>query len=290
MKKYFYWFFLPLVLFIGCSDPEIKEPAPKPGPKTLAEQLAEADWETTAVTNGVVWKYHHFNDLFSANQSVTILDVDLSKETITTDIEYVTSGFLKTSEAAKSRRAFAAINGSYFDTSKGGSTVFFRKNGEIINQTRSGFTPYRENAGFAIDAEGGIAIVEKPGAGWASVDAHTLLVGGPLLVSVDELVKQQDVAFNTDRHPRTAVGVTKDNRLIAVVVDGRTNESHGMTIEEIASVMKALGCVNAMNLDGGGSSTAYVMNRGVVNYPCDNQKFDHEGERGVATVIVFAGE
>jgi exopolysaccharide biosynthesis protein len=63
-----------------------------------------------------------------------------------------------------------------------------------------------------------------------------------------------------------------------------------MTIEEIASVMKALGCVNAMNLDGGGSSTAYVMNRGVVNYPCDNQKFDHEGERGVATVIVFAGE
>lgn len=86
------------------------------------------------------------------------------------------------------------------------------------------------------------------------------------------------------------MGVTEANHLIAVVVDGRFTEAHGMTTEEVARLMHALCCVEAMNLDGGGSSTAWVRNRGVVNYPSDNNKFDHAGERGVATVITFMEE
>ncbi|WP_276496755.1 phosphodiester glycosidase family protein [Pontibacter litorisediminis] len=291
MKKLLALFLLPAMLLAGCSRDEVTPDTAPPvvqEPQTVAEQLANATWETRKVSESITWKYKRFEDLFNSNQSLTILEIDLSDESVQVDLPYVTSGFLKTSEGAANVRATAAINGSYFDTSKGGSTVFFKKDGEVINTTRSGFTTYRENAGFAIGADGSISIVKKPTAGWSSVqEVNTLLASGPLLVYDKALVNQVQEAFNTNRHPRTAVGLTADKRLIAVVVDGRFTEAHGMTTEELATVMQALGCVEAMNLDGGGSSTAWVRNRGVVNYPSDNKKYDHEGERGVATVLAF---
>ena len=120
-----------------------------------------------------------------------------------------------------------------------------------------------------------------------ALKARSLLTSGPLLVYVRKPIEQVDAKFNTNRHPRTAIGMTEKNHLIAVVVDGRSSEAHGMSTEELAVLMQVLGYTDAMNLDGGGSSTAWVKNRGVVNYPSDNKKFDHEGERGVATVITF---
>ncbi|SFG15850.1 phosphodiester glycosidase family protein [Pontibacter chinhatensis] len=294
MKKLLALLLLPAMLLAGCSKDEVTPDNTPPVvqvPQTVAEQLANATWETKKVSESIVWKYKHFDNLFNSNQSITILEIDLKDEKLKVDMPYVTSGFLKTSEGAARVRATAAINGSYFDTSKGGSTVFFKKDGQVINTTRSGFTPYRENAGFAIAADRSISIEKKPAAGWSSLsEANTLLTSGPLLVYEDKPVTQVQEVFNTNRHPRTAVGLTADNRLIAVVVDGRFSEAHGMTTEELATVMHALGCVEAMNLDGGGSSTAWLRNRGVVNYPCDNKKFDHEGERGVATVIAFVEE
>lgn len=285
-------FVLTTLGYTGCSKDKDNKPdnPPTEQPQTDAEKVAKAKWQTTKVSDAVTWKYFHFDDLFNARQSVTVFEVDLNNKNLKIDIPYVKSGFLKTSEGGASVRAVAAINGGYFDTNSGGSTVFFKKDGEVINSTRSGFTSYRENAGMAIDKNGKVTIVKKPSAGWKSVDAETLLVSGPLLMENGKTVDQADQAFNTNRHPRTAVGVTKDNRLIAVVVDGRSNQSFGMTTPEMAEVMKALDCVDAMNFDGGGSSTAYIRNRGVVNHPSDNKKFDHEGERGVATVIAFIEE
>lgn len=66
-----------------------------------------------------------------------------------------------------------------------------------------------------------------------------------------------------------------------------STNAHGMAIAELSEVMLALGCIQAMNLDGGGSSTAWVKNHGVVNYPSDNKQFDHNGERRVANAIVI---
>lgn len=255
--------------------------------KDDAQKVADANWQVAHLSDAVVWKYYHFNDLFSSNQFISVLQVNLEETGLKIDIPYVKSGFLKTSDAAINTRATAAINGSYFNTTKGGSTVFFKKNGEVINYTVDGFTPYRENAGFAVDGDRQVSILKRPSSGWTASQATTLLASGPLLLDNKEIVKQVQQAFNTNRHPRTAVGITEDNKLIAVVVDGRSAQSNGMTIHELSVVMKALGCVDAMNLDGGGSSTMWVKNRGVVNHPSDNGKFDQEGERGVATVISF---
>ncbi len=255
----------------------------------VVKQILDVDWKLDKLSDNIVYKYHHFNDLFNSNQSVSVLDIDINKNLVV-DIAYVTSSFLKTSDAGINADATAAINGSYFNTTIGGSTVFLKKDGKVINSTRMGFDTYRENAGFAIHKSGEISIIKKPAGKWDFTAVNTVLASGPLLIYDGILLDQINVAFNMNRHPRTAVGVTDKNHLIAVVVDGRHSQAHGMTIEELSILMDAFGCKEAMNLDGGGSSTLWLRNRGVINYPTDNKKFDHEGERGVATVITFTSK
>lgn len=284
----------PIILLLsifhsGCS---IEEPGlpltQETDPESLAEKLAAADWKVEEVSEELTWKYGHFQDLFGSVQSITVLEVDLEDEDVRVILDHVEEGFLRTSESGRRTGATAAVNGSFFDTKIGGSTVFLKRNGRIITPTRQGFTSYRENAGFGITASGEISIVTRPESGWEGLEEFPeLLVSGPLLVKENELVEQEKQAFNTNRHPRTAIGLTADGRLLAVVVDGRNAEAHGMSISELSRLMQALGCVEAMNLDGGGSSTAWVQTHGVVNYPSDNKHYDHGGERGVATVIGF---
>jgi len=107
--------------------------------------------------------------------------------------------------------------------------------------------------------------------------------GGPRLLSGGEWVPPEDFpATITDRrHPRTAIGVSADGRVVLVVVDGRQpTHSLGMTLPELAIALRRLGAVEAMNLDGGGSSTIVVGDR-VVNQPSDET-----GERPVADALV----
>ena len=79
------------------------------------------------------------------------------------------------------------------------------------------------------------------------------------------------VTFVDRRHPRTAVGVTADNVLLLVEVDGRSGLSQGASLDELAAIMKQEGAVNAINLDGGGSSTMVVQGS-VVNAPSDGRE------------------
>lgn len=75
--------------------------------------------------------------------------------------------------------------------------------------------------------------------------------------------------------------------IIIMVADGRHDEAVGLTLRELATILHGLGCVDAVNLDGGGSSTMYLRGHGVVNHPSGNGVFDHEGERAVRTVIMI---
>lgn len=81
------------------------------------------------------------------------------------------------------------------------------------------------------------------------------------------------------RAPRTAVGITRTGKLVLVTVDGRSRANTGMTLHELARLMIRLGAVEALNLDGGGSSTMVVGGR-IVNEPSDG------GERPVASAII----
>ncbi|MBQ3101825.1 phosphodiester glycosidase family protein [bacterium] len=71
------------------------------------------------------------------------------------------------------------------------------------------------------------------------------------------------------KNPRSAIGYTEDNSLIIVTVDGREKTSVGMTLNQLASLMKSLGCANAMNFDGGSSTVMYIAGN-VVNSPVNS--------------------
>lgn len=105
-------------------------------------------------------------------------------------------------------------------------------------------------------------------------DAQQAVSGGPWLVRDGKILVDGDAEdfpaaeFVAKRHPRTAVGVTKDRHLLLVTVDGRQSQSVGMSLNELAKFMLQLGAVQAMNLDGGGSTSMFVGG-GIVNGPSD---------------------
>lgn len=114
---------------------------------------------------------------------------------------------------------------------------------------------------------------------------EVLLGGGPILLAKGEIQTNPD-GFNPNsfvnaRHPRTAIGVRKDGALVLVTVDGRQpKKSVGMTIPELAVLMLELGCEEAMNLDGGGSTTMVIRNKVI------NNVSDATGERPVSDALI----
>lgn len=82
------------------------------------------------------------------------------------------------------------------------------------------------------------------------------------------------------RHPRTAVAKLKDGKFLMVTVDGRSEESVGMNLQELAEFLLELGAVDAMNLDGGGSTTMFLDGK------IPNKPSDKEGERKVSDAIL----
>ena len=100
-------------------------------------------------------------------------------------------------------------------------------------------------------------------------EVNHIISGGPYLVKNGDIyvdMTAQKLASIGGRNPRTAIGYTRDNHLIMLTADGREGASIGLTLIELANLMKELGCVNAMNLDGGGSTVMYINGK-VVNKP-----------------------
>ena len=109
----------------------------------------------------------------------------------------------------------------------------------------------------------------KMNPGWE--DVNHIISGGPYLVKEGEVfvdMTEQKLTSIGGRNPRTAIGYTADNHLILLTADGREGASIGLTLNELAKLMKQLGCVNAMNLDGGGSTIMYINGK-IVNKPAE---------------------
>lgn len=102
---------------------------------------------------------------------------------------------------------------------------------------------------------------------WENV--QHIISGGPYLLKDNQIfidMTAQKLQSIGGRNPRTAIGYTEDNNLVLVAVDGREGSSVGLTLVELAKLMKTLGCTNAINLDGGGSTVMYI-NGQIVNHP-----------------------
>jgi hypothetical protein len=126
-----------------------------------------------------------------------------------------------------------------------------------------------------------------------------LLQAGPLLVAHGEAVFRREddregfsaahAQFDSDitdgRYPRAALGVSP-GRLLAVAVDGRSRHDAGLTLEELAALMGALGCETAINLDGGGS-TSLISGGRLRNRPRGGWEAPELGGRPVSTALLF---
>lgn len=152
------------------------------------------------------------------------------------------------------------LNGGFFDMSNGKTSSNLIDEGIVKGTTCSNF-------GLIADGDsvkfGDVAEVK-----------NDFIGGTPALVKNGKIDIDQSYgdSFNNARHPRSAIGDNKDNFFL-VAVDGRTN-GPGMTLPELAEFMLLIGCVNAINLDGGGS-TRLLHNGAAINKPTENRAVDN---------------
>lgn len=263
--------------------------------QNLIDSLAfkKVKWEKKELVKGVFWQHYHFKqkEIFGNNLNVNIVIFDPKKAQIEVGFaDAEGDSLLKTSTLAQQNKALAAINGSFFDMKKGGAVDLIRVKGRTLDTTQINKNRLAEHQQSALIMDkNGLKIVrakDSTDLGWDKNLAFSeVMTTGPLLIFDKKKHPLSISAFNNNRHPRSCVGITKNNKILFLTVDGRTAESQGVSLPELTRIMQWLDCRDAINLDGGGSTTLYIENQGVVNMPCDNKKFDHEGERIVSNII-----
>lgn len=247
--------------------------------------VVSKDWNVTPIKKGVTWKQAHFDKLFESKQEINLVEIDLKKYRRKIHIAADSRELKKTSQFAMEAEALVAINGGFFDMKSGGSWDYIKVNNKVINTTKK--KADRANAILLIDKKA-IKIQSDSAIDYEQSNVPNILLSGPLLIHQEQNATLSDNPFNNNRHPRSAVAITTDQKLIFIVVDGRNSLAAGMNLTELTKTLCWLGAEDAMNLDGGGSSTLYVKDateNSIVNHPCDNKKFDHEGQRSVANII-----
>lgn len=265
------------------------------GQNTDSLTVVKTKWQKTRVARQVKLFQHHFKgqNLFGANQNISYLEIKNSGRKAVFAIGAEEKQLITTSDFGLRDTALAAINGNFFDVKNGGSVDFVRVEGKTINTNRlaaNGERARHQQAGVVIE-KGKLSMVKWDGSpAWESrLTAANVLLNGPLLTfnGVDEGL--DTAAFNRLSHPRTCLGIKPNGHIIMLTIDGRNTESAGVSLFELTKLMRWLGCTSAINFDGGGSSTLWVNgmgSNGVINYPTDNKKWDHEGQRKVANVIL----
>ncbi len=215
--------------------------------------------------------------------SVYVADIQLSS------VQYLKTAFAndtygynvtaKTSKIASEHDAILAINGDFYGTHTHGYVI---RNGVLYRDVP------RDNTDFlCIMADGSFFLTTS-----AEHSAQELLdmgtwqcfMFGPRLIengsiAVDE---NSEVARSMASNPRTAIGMIDSQHYLFVVSDGRTSESDGLSLSQLAEFMQGLGAYTAYNLDGGGSSTMY-FNGNVINNPTTSGRSIKE--RSVSDIV-----
>lgn len=249
-------------------------------------------WTRERLAPGLVWKSSHAMLEDTIPQNINILIVNLHKRSIS--ILYSPKDNVRTSKQASAAGALAAINAGFFNIKEGGSVTYLRIDGNIIDSDTAKKWPQNINMTGALlfDAQGHLSIKLDMLNSW--FDTHQefpeILVTGPLLLLDKKKIKLPQSSLVISRHPRTSIGSINKHKVVMVTLDGRTAEARGMTLLQLTDLMKSLRCKDAVNLDGGGSTTMWIKGKpfnGVVNMPCDNKIFDHDGERAVSDILII---
>ena len=219
------------------------------------------------------------------NTQVYVADITLSSsdylKTAFAQNAYGTNVTAKTSVTAADNNAILAVNGDYYGAN---STGYVIRNGVVYRDT---VREDSSNGDLAIYKDGSFKVIYED-----QISAEQLVNDGVvnLLAFGPALVENGEIAVDTNTevgqamtsNPRTAIGIIDENHYIIVVSDGRTSESEGLSLYQLAEVMKSYGAKIAYNLDGGGSSTLY-FNGQVINKPTTGG--NKISERAVSDIV-----
>ena len=206
---------------------------------------------------------------------------DASIKTALADETYGRNIKAKTSTTAQSVNAVLAVNGDYYGARDAGYVI---RNGQLLRSdsqdaNQEDLVIYQDGS-FEIIREGDITVQELLNKG-----AVQVLSFGPALIENSQVAvdSADEVGKAMASNPRTAIGIIDDKHYVLVVSDGRTDESKGLSLKELADFMKELKVTTAYNLDGGGSSTMY-FNGQIINKPTTN---GHNIEEREVSDIVY---
>ena len=224
--------------------------------------FAGARWQITPLAAGAECRRAQI-DMFDSRQTVSV--VAYPARNFTTEIIQLDGKASPTSELGKAAGADAALNGSYFNMKTLAPVTFVLIDKQILGRTTPGET-MRTNGVIALRDKRGrkMDILRCDTTQYSRIARRyrSALAAGPVLID--------------------------GGTVVMAVIDGRfKGEADGATIAETAYIARQLGLVDALNLDGGGSSTLWTAQEGILNHPYDNKRFDHEGERGVPNCIVI---
>ena len=253
------------------------------------------NWQTDTL-DGMVLKQCRFEgqQLFASNQQIFVLEIP--------DTAHYTLAFAqeprrtKTSEMAQKRSAVAAVNGSFFDMDQHFPVCYLRIDSVELGENTPGKDTvnrkYYQYGTLCLNHDSVIILKTDSSRHWEEgLSYPDIMTAGPLLIWHDTLqYMRDDRTFVTNRHNRTAVGIREDGTVLLLVADGRHKQAEGLSLTELQQIFRWLGCRDALNLDGGGSTTIWLdfdNYQGVVNCPSDNGRFDHEGERGVSNAVLI---
>ena len=255
-----------LLLFLCCSILAVTA-------QTAADSLAlvAADWQVTPLEKGILYRKAVFASLYGVPQEVSIIEISPKRHRFDVLIHNPKE---ETSTVARRSGAVAAINGSYFDMKAGNSVCYLRRDGIVVDTTATGTLATVSN-GAVLIRNGELQLMpwSKEKEKTCGLKRGTVLASGPLMLLDGKAcdLSACNPGFVNTKHPRSAVVLTGDKKILFIVVDGRMKgKAEGINIPELAHMIRVLGGKDALNLDGGGSSTlwsASLPDEGIANTP-----------------------
>ncbi|MCA9597425.1 MAG: phosphodiester glycosidase family protein [Myxococcales bacterium] len=241
-------------------------------------------WQDREIAQGVTWRTRRAADEQGGPQVLNLLQLDLGAPGLSLQA-HPAVGCQTVPEIGEALGAQAGVNGGYFNVSTCAPRSLLKHAGQLVHADNS------SRGAFGLSQSGApLFSIVASGADWPEAqEAHG---GGPLLVKSSVVTTDSDWATEgfTDPsfngvNPRTWAGVDDQARVLLGTVDGRRDNADGMSLGSLGSYAASLGAVDAVNLDGGGSSQMWIAGatpNGVVNYPSDNllaEEPKHSGAR-----------
>ncbi len=261
----------------------------KPGEKTVTADAAETQESSTAASQAEAGTTYSDDGLTVTLSQYRVEDTTVYVADVVTDDSTALKTALAgntygrnvtdtTSSIAEENGAVLAVNGDFYGARTSGYVI---RNGVLYRDTSSG------GEDLVIWADGSFSVInedEVTAQELLDQGAVQVLSFGPALVEDGQtaVTAADEVGKAMANNPRTAVGIVDENHYLFVVTDGRTDESEGLTLLQLAEFMESLGVSTAYNLDGGGSSTMVFQGQ-LVNNPTTSG--NSVKERSVSDIV-----